>query len=50
MKAAIWFEAQGRSAYSRGFSLNHGRVWRVRLPMWARQAWARGWMAQGTYK
>lgn len=45
MKAAVWFEAQGRSTYSRGLPLNYGRAWRVHLPMWAR-----GWMAQGAYK
>jgi hypothetical protein len=47
VKAAVWFEAQGRSAYSRGLPLNYGRTLRVRLPMWAREAWARGWMSQG---
>lgn len=48
MKASVWFEAQGRSAYSRGLPLNHGRALRVHLPMWARQAWARGWITQGS--
>lgn len=48
MKAAVWFEAQGRSAYSRGLPLNYGRALRVYWPMWARQAWARGWLSQGT--
>jgi hypothetical protein len=48
VKAAVWFEAQGRSAYSRGLPLNYGRSIRVHLPMWARQAWARGWITQGS--
>lgn len=47
VKAAVWFEAQGRSAYSRGLPLNYGRALRVYLPMWCRQAWARGWLSQG---
>ena len=46
MKASTWFEAQGRSAASRGLPLNHGRSMRIRWPQWARRAWARGWLEQ----
>lgn len=49
MKARVWFEALGRSAYSRGLSLNSGRASRVHWPAWARSAWARGWLAQGQH-
>jgi len=46
MKARTWFEAQGRSAASRGLPLLHGRRDRIRWPDWARRAWARGWLEQ----
>lgn len=49
MKARIWFEAQGRSARSRGLSISHGRAIRVHWPEWARKAWAAGWVMQGEW-
>ena len=42
-----YFEALGRSAYSRGLSLSYDRPARLRWPMWARTAWAKGWLMQG---
>lgn len=46
MKARTWFEAQGRSAASRGIPLLRGRNARTFWPTWARRAWARGWLIQ----
>ena len=46
MKAKAFFEAQGRSAASRGLSITAGRGRRLTWPVWARSAWARGWLAQ----
>ena len=46
MKARVWFEAQGRSAHSRGLPLNYGRSVRLSWPQWARRAWAKGWLSQ----
>lgn len=46
MKARTWFEAQGRSAHSRGLPLLYGRAMRLDWPRWARSAWARGWLSQ----
>lgn len=42
-----YFEAQGRSAKSKGLAISWGRVERLSWPEWARQAWARGWINQG---
>lgn len=50
LSGARWFEAQGRSAFSRGLPLNYMRAVNARLPMWARSAWARGWITQGSGK
>ena len=41
-----WFEAQGRRAYSQGLPLQYERAMRNKWPMWARCAWARGWLYQ----
>ncbi|WP_423459929.1 hypothetical protein [Ottowia sp. VDI28] len=41
-----WFEARGRRAYSLGLPMNHNRHEQQRWPMWARCAWARGWLFQ----
>lgn len=41
-----WFEAQGRRAASLGQPIIHGRLERQSWPMWARIAWARGWIVQ----
>ena len=40
------FEAMGRRAYTRGLPLNYERAMRNSWPMWARCAWARGWIYQ----
>jgi hypothetical protein len=45
-----WFEALGRSEYSQGLPINYRRSLRARWPMWARSAWARGWLHQQTRK
>lgn len=50
MKASVYFESLGRSAYSRGLPLSHDRHLRQNLPMFARAAWARGWITQGSSK
>lgn len=42
-----WFEALGRRAFSQGLPINYERSQRNYWPMWARCAWARGWMQQG---
>lgn len=42
-----WFEALGRRAASKGLPSIHGRSARQKWPMWARQAYARGWLVQG---
>lgn len=42
------FETMGRSAQSRGLPLIYGRLERRPWPMWARAAWARGWLYQQT--
>lgn len=42
----VAFEAMGRSAYSRGLSSSAGREQRIYWPLWARQAYARGWLLQ----
>lgn len=44
--ATAWFEAQGRRAYSFGLPLNFKRHEHRQWPMWARCAWARGWLYQ----
>ncbi len=41
-----WFEALGRRAYTQGFPLDYQRAMRNHWPMWARSAWARGWLYQ----
>lgn len=46
MKAKTWFEAQGRRAVALGLSLNYGRVNRYKLPLFAQQAYVRGFLAQ----
>lgn len=38
------FEAMGRRAQSMGFPLIHKRLERTGWPLWARAAWARGWI------
>ena len=45
-----YFEAQGRSAKSHGQPLHWRRLERQPWPMWARSAWARGWLFQQTSK
>src|SRR3546814_15658027 len=40
------FEAMGRRAYTQGLPLNYERAMRNSWPMWARCAWARGWIYQ----
>lgn len=50
LSGARWFEAQGRSAFSRGLPMNYMRAVNARLPVWARSAWARGWIQQGSGK
>lgn len=40
------FEAMGRRASSMGLPLNHKRMEQRGWPMWARSAWARGWIQQ----
>ena len=45
-----WFEAQGRRAQSMGFPMNYKRSEHQSWPMWARCAWARGWVQQQTAK
>jgi len=47
MRAKEFFEAKGRSAASRGLPINADRASKQKLPKWAREAWARGWLAQG---
>lgn len=44
------FEAMGRSACSRGLGINYQRSMRVNWPLWARQAWAAGYIMQGNKK
>lgn len=46
--ATAWFEAEGRRAQSKGLPLNWQRHERQPLPVWARSAWARGWLYQQT--
>lgn len=41
-----WFEAMGRRASSKGLAAMHGRQDRQRWPIWARQAYAAGWLRQ----
>lgn len=41
-----WFEAMGRRSYTQGFPLDYQRAMRNHWPMWARSAWARGWLYQ----
>ena len=48
LAGARWFEAQGRRAFSMGLPLNWKRHESQVWPMWARCAWARGWIQQGT--
>ncbi len=43
-----WFEARGRRAQSLGLPMNHKRHEQQSWPMWARCAWARGWLYQQT--
>lgn len=43
-----YFEALGRSAQSRGLPIIYERAKRNQWPMWARCAWARGWLHQQT--
>ncbi|MBB5444607.1 MULTISPECIES: hypothetical protein [unclassified Paraburkholderia] len=40
------FEAMGRRAASMGMPLLHKRLERLGWPMWARSAYARGWIQQ----
>jgi hypothetical protein len=40
------FEAMGRRASSAGLPLIHKRMERIGWPMWARSAYARGWIQQ----
>lgn len=46
MKAKAFFEAQGRSAASRGLSITAGRGRRLTWPAWARDAYINGWNFQ----
>lgn len=46
LSGKAWFEAQGRRAYTQGLPLNYERAVRNSWPMWARCAWARGWLYQ----
>lgn len=41
-----YFEALGRSAASRGMPITLHRIRRNAWPLWAREAWARGWLSQ----
>ncbi len=41
-----FFESLGRSAASRGYPMNYQRLERRCWPIWARTAWARGWLIQ----
>lgn len=45
-----YFEALGRSAKSHGQPLHWQRRERQPWPMWARTAWARGWLFQQSGK
>lgn len=40
------FEAMGRRAYTQGRPITYQRSMRNHWPMWARSAWARGWIYQ----
>lgn len=40
------FEAMGRRAYTQGLPITYERAMRNHWPMWARSAWARGWLYQ----
>lgn len=48
LSGKAWFEAQGRRAQSLGLPMNFKRHEHQRWPMWARSAWARGWLFQQT--
>lgn len=41
-----FFEAMGRRAYTQGLPITYERAMRNHWPMWARSAWARGWLDQ----
>lgn len=41
-----FFEAMGRRAYTQGLPITYERAMRNKWPMWARCAWARGWLYQ----
>ena len=41
-----FFEAMGRRAYTQGLPITYERSMRNHWPMWARSAWARGWLYQ----
>jgi hypothetical protein len=41
-----FFEAMGRRAYTQGLPIVYERAMRNMWPMWARSAWARGWLHQ----
>lgn len=43
-----YFEAMGRRAASQKMPIHYDRIARQQWPMWARQAWARGWLDQST--
>lgn len=46
--ARVYFEGLGRSAFARGLPLNDRRNTRLSWPMFARSAWSRGWLEQGS--
>jgi hypothetical protein len=46
--AASYFNALGRSAFSRGFPILAGRVQRQSWPRFAQSAYAAGWLMQGS--
>lgn len=45
-----WFEAMGRREKSQGRPMLYGRLERIKWPMWARSAYASGWLDQGTIR
>lgn len=46
LAGSAWFEALGRRAYTQGLPLNYEHSMRNKWPMFARCAWARGWLFQ----
>lgn len=50
LTGALFFEALGRRAKSHGMPILYGRLDRLKWPMWARSAYARGYLSQGTIR